>query len=287
MAVNLYNYYRDSFGSFNYLDYLYSSSCPLWLKADALVYSADSPDVLASNGETVKKWKDSGYYNNFAYMGYAPYRPVYKEGQLNGLPIISFTKENSQHLAVQQPSSFDIYTPTVFLVGKWYSGSAFIGKGQPFDQGTKHRKFELLPYGGSNTIAWRAGTDAMGNNAAPVANGVTNWNIYAVRAYRNNLINYCVNGTFSNNTQTVNNSSFNTGTPNTSSSGVLGIGSMFASIGVEFSTVDVAEIIILNYITTDRILNGIMRYLSDKWGLPVTNPAPATLPSRGPAVSRV
>lgn len=285
-AENQYQYYRDQPGSFNHLDYLYSRGCPLWLKADARAYVNDSPQTLATDGQSVKKWSDSGIYDNFGYMLGESGRPIFKENVLNGLPIISFVKENSHGLAVQQPSNLDIYTPTVFLVGKWYSGSGFMCKGQPFDQGVKHRKMQILPYGTTNLVAWRCGTDAMGNNAAPVANGVTNWNIYAIRAYRNNLINYNVNGVVTNNTFPVNNSALNTGTPGTSSAGLLGIGCQFPTVNLEFSTVDIAEIIILNYIASERIFNGIIRYLADKWALANTTPAPATIPSRGAAVNR-
>lgn len=289
---NKIEYYRRNFGTFNIDDYTkYSKGCVLHIKADDGVYARDpsTPDNLAVDGETVLKWVSRAwqYPDDFMYQIYAPGRPTYHTNALNGLPIVSFVKENAQTMTMAvDKEKFDIYTPSIFLVGKWHSGSGFCGKGSN-EQGPDgqsggntiiHRKLEVWAQAGSGgQIGYFAGSDGVGIAAAPCV-PITDWHITSIVGYRNNLTNINVDGVDNYKTSVINASHFNNGS--------FGIGSAFSSIGAEPTTCDIAELIILNYAAPDWLKQHIINYLSLKWGIAVTNTVPAEIPTRGAYVER-
>lgn len=281
-------FYRQNFGTFNINYYLQNNSgCSLWLKADSLITVngsfADSPN----DGDSVKGWYSAaGYHQDFAWQQYAPYRPIYRANALNGLPVISFTKENSQSIITQQNANYNIFTPSIFLVGKWYSGgynSGFFGKGSNSgginSTDVRHRKM-CISIIDSGNVFWSSGNDDMHDtqraNALSVA--TTNWNIYSIIAQRNNLMNVNVNGVDNFSIIPVNNSTFN---PDN-----FGLGCSFPLAGAEFATCDIAELIVFNFSAPDFLKQHIINYLSLKWGIAVTNTVPAEIPTRGAYVER-
>lgn len=269
---------RGLVGTPSHTDMLGKDGNTCWLKADVGVYSNDNPIVDAVDGATVKYWGCQSPINSFGYQLTLANRPIFKTNQINGLPCISCTMTSNQYLYIpdNQSLAFNVYNQTIFVVGKWYAGSGFIGKGsndadvkgQSGGNSITHRKMQIYPYGGQLVSYW-SGTDSNGANAGIIPSGRarTDWNVYSATTLRNNLIRHNINGLITNNTQTVNIDQFNTK--------VLGIGACFAYAGIELTTCDVAEICIFNYALPQWKHDIIMKYLLDKYNIP----AAVTIPT--------
>lgn len=272
---------RQPYSVFDLNNFLIKSpGVTLWLRADAHITSDGTFSDTPINGDPVQGWYNSNSaYSDFAYSLGAD-RPTYKTNQLNGLPIVSFNSAFSQYMATQEQQNYNIYTPSIFLVGKNYgSGGDFCGKGsnsvdpngQAGANSVIHRKLLILSESAGTLITYWRGTDSMGSCAAPAT--TSNWNIYSFISHYNTKTNLNVNGVDLYNYATINDSSFNT------NKFCLGCG---FDIGAEFGTVDIAEIIILNFSAPDWLKQLIIQYLSNKWGIFVTNTVPANLPNRSP-----
>ena len=274
---NKIQYYRRKPGAFSIDDYTkYSPGCVLHLKADAGV-TIDADGTPAGEGDMVRKWDSQALmYTDFAFQQTESLRPIYHTNSLNSLPMVSFTKETYQRMVMQSRAKFDIYTPSIFLVGRMNSGSGFCGKGGNYPDTLMHRKLQIGTTGDGALVVYKAGTDAMSGCTAYAT--TTDWNIYSVISHRNNLTNLNVNGVDNWQTAVIDNSSFNT------ANFVLGCG--FDLTTVEGGSCDIAEIIILNYSAPDFVKQQIINYLSVKWGISVTNTVPAEIPTRGAYVER-
>lgn len=92
----------------------------LWLKADAITGLAD--------GASVATWADSSGSGNDATQSTAGYRPIYKTGIVNGLPVVRLDGADDW---LSTPSIGSIATWTVFVVAKntTMSGAFFLATG--------------------------------------------------------------------------------------------------------------------------------------------------------------
>lgn len=92
----------------------------LWLKADAITGLAD--------GASVATWADSSGSGNDATQSTAGYRPIYKTGIVNGLPVVRLDGADDW---LSTPSIGSIATWTVFVVAKntTMSGAYFLAAG--------------------------------------------------------------------------------------------------------------------------------------------------------------
>lgn len=243
----------------------------LWLKADASIY-VDNGFNPPTNGQTVQQWNDLSGLENHASQGDATKRPTYNASGLNGLPTVSFNG-TTDFLQCLNPANFNINQPTLFVVGRWNSiEGAFCGKADYNQSGNNFRKLQLWAHSSSD-IRWYAGTNAM--STAETAATTTNWNIYGVLAQLNNLTVINVNGVDATKTGTIDNTTLN------SAAFVVGAGGPSNSnLGADFVQADIAKVILFNRILTDWQKRGVIDYLANKWGITVTNIAPASLPTR-------
>lgn len=281
MAVQNYiNQIRPRTGMFSVYDVLGKVGNTLWLRADAGVYS-DAYITPASDGTPVRAWQDFGFYGDHANQTTVSKQPIYHELGLNGLPIVSFSAGSRHSMPINNQANFNTMCQSIFVVGKWYGGSGFLGKGSN-DKGPDgqsggntviHRKMQLFPYADNLCVYWN-GTD--GNSATagviPAPNDRYDWNIYHVISIRNNLTYFNINGHEVWNNSPYNVSYFNTRT--------LALASGFYDYDAEYSTCDIAEVIILNYAIAKRTTDGLMNYLSTKWNIPLVKTNSTTLPSR-------
>lgn len=257
---------RPHFGAF---DINKVAGKALWISADDETFTDVSGSIVALDGEKIFRWNDKSGLDNHMFMTVESKRPTFNTNDLNGLPTVSFVKEDSQYMIANNPSNFNIDTPSVFLVGRWNSGDSFCGKGDGNLSDGRHRKLQIRGFSGGTNFSWWTGTDAQSGCSANAT--MTNWNIFSIRAKWNTKTILNVNGVDTIQTYQVNNTALN--------EVAFTIGSAF-SHGAEFGSVDIAELIILNRVATDRETSGIIDYLSAKWGISVTNTAPVSIPER-------
>lgn len=297
-------YFRRQFGAFDIDNYLMDNAgCAIWLKADAHVGNEATAFENIHDGEKVVGWYNSAhYYADFGYaLGYN--RPTWHANLLNGKPAISFdqTIESpgnnfyGQALITQAEENYNIYNPSIFLVGRMSSNGSFCGKGsrnnsqrgldnQFGGNRIEHRKLVMRSYG-PQWMAWYNGSDGSGSVAVNSVNGVTldrsAWHIYSFISHQNNINNLNVDGYDFYSKSIIDNGTFNEGR--------FCIGTSFeVAIRAEGANCDIAEIILLNFAAPDWVKNNIISYLANKYTLPI-NPGivlPADIPARQIATGR-
>lgn len=233
----------------------------LWLEADRGVFTDQNMTIAAVNNDKIRRWKDGGLYGGSAIQNTDAYRPTYKTGQTpGGAPAISFVKESLQGLVTINQWDYNVFNPTVFVVGKYYSGNGFMGKGNNSADQELHRKMNISPYS-STLCAYWDGSDGQGSNAGVIPSPRTrlDWNIYGVKPLQNNLALHNINGSKTWNRSTIRPSKFN--------SNNLGIGVDFPDYWQEFVTADIYAVIVFNYSLPDVMFDAMMQYLSTKTGI--------------------
>lgn len=290
---NKTQYYRRKSGEFNIDDYTENSSgCVLHLKADTGV-TIDASGTPAGEGDAIRKWQSQTSNGEFAFQNLLSARPIYHTNALNGLPMVSFTKENFHSMYTQRVTDFNIYTPSIFCVSRWNSGtgsnSAFIfGKGGNSAQdqhahtgGNNHGWYKLcFNIYDSTNIRWCQGANGNGtsNNGERLeVPTLADWNIFSFIVKHNALTVINVNG--------VDNSYTNVNDNHTHNDKPFMLGQGFLS-GWGWTSCDIAELIVLNYSVPDWLKRQIINYLSNKWGISVTNTVPDDLPARTAYVQR-
>lgn len=291
---NKIGFYRRQFRPFDITDYLVDNKgCTIWLKADDHVNHIGN-DGGISDGQTVQGWFNSSRaYLDFAWSdGYQ--QPTWHENMLNGKPAITFDQtivspgnnRYGQCLVTQAKENYNIYTPSLFLVGRSRSNGSFCGKGNDNSRGidnqfggmsVDHRKLQLLSYA-PNYMAWYNGSDNMGSCAVIVDR--SQWHIYSIISYQNNYTNLNIDGVDYFQKSIIDNGSFNTG------SFCIGTGFTVA-VANEGMNCDIAELILLNFTAPNWVKTNIIKYLSDKYALPVTgNVVPAEVSPRQQVTNR-
>jgi hypothetical protein len=101
-------------------------SLDVWFRADAACYS-DYSQTPCEDGDGVQVWYDQAVDKtsqsgaNYVIQGVAENQPKYKTNIINGLPVVRFSRTNSQYLATTESSVVgdfdDISTFTAFVVG--------------------------------------------------------------------------------------------------------------------------------------------------------------------------
>lgn len=219
--------------------------CLLWLKADAI--------TSLNDGDPIPSWTDSSG-NGYNAAGSGGTSPAYRTNVLNGLPVVRFSGSNGFQLgtAGTAETAFRIPRYTVFFVAIQVSGTTIIAKNTTGTGAGGRRKLQVS-VGGS--LGLSAGFDGQNISQAMTT---TNWNIGGVIAKANNNHDFIVNGTLTNNTTTVDDSTMN----NTQ----LEVGQAFGN-GSERLTGDIAEIIIYNRDLSTSDWHGVHNYLSLKYAL--------------------
>lgn len=258
---------------FSVFDILGHEGNTMWLEADNGVLKEvplNGDPTLAGNNDSVHYWKDKSLYGASAYSDVPSRRPIYKANQLNGLPIISFTKENQQGLTTVNQWDYNIYNQTILVIGKWYSGNGFCGKGangpdrvnQTGANSAIHRKLNPTPYS-TNLLGYQTGKD--GTSCAGVIISPrtrADWNIYAVKQIRNNLTYFNINGSEQYSPdQSINISWYNQDN--------FGIGVAYPSIWQEFTTCDIYAVLIFSYALPNKWIRALQTHFSTKTGIPL------------------
>lgn len=216
-----------------------------WFKADAL---------SLNDGDAISSWTDSSGNGNTATQATGSAQPTFKNGIFNGKPVARF--DGGDGLTVANESNFDIETPSVFIVATRSSGTGRImSKSTTSFSDGRRRKLEFL-FTSATNFRVASGADATTLDTTVISTSVPA--IYTFRSSSDTVHNINYNGTSTDSTTTLSESSSNFNNAS------LLIGSAFGA-GTEGLTGDIAEIIIFNrYLSIDEAL-GVQNYLSNKY----------------------
>lgn len=215
-----------------------------WLKADTLALT---------DGDAVASWTDDSGNSNTPTQATAANKPTFIDNALNGKAVIRF--DGNDGLVMPTEGNFDLATPTIFLVARRTSGSAAMGKSTTGSSGADRRKMFIGI--GSSSIAYTSGNDSAGINVTATT---ANWNMFGVATVSNSQHSMYLNGTQTNSTVTLSDS--------TTNNAAFIIGSNF-SVGTEPFNGDIAEIIIYNRPLAGSEVVGLQNYLTATYNLNV------------------
>jgi hypothetical protein len=218
-----------------------------WLKADA---------ISASDGDAVASWVDSSGNSNTPVQATAANKPTYTTNVLNGLPVVRF--DGNDGLTMPTAGNFDLATPTIFVVAKRNAGTSGSIMGKSTTGFTDGRRRKMAVATSSGGIAYAAGSDSQ---SIAITATPGNWNMFGVVATSNTSHSIYLNGTKTDFTTTLADSTLNAAN--------MIIGSNFA-VGTEPFNGDIAEIIIFNRALSSTQVVGIENYLANKYNLPVS-----------------
>jgi hypothetical protein len=235
----------------------------LWLKADALALS---------DGAAVSVWDDSSVSNNDATQGSAANQPAFQANEINGLPVVRFTRTFTDgslddFLATTYtslPSGLTyvaVTRGTILAVGKGYTGNAalnIIGDStgnvwNGFGQTSGRAEFNAY----ENTVGWESnlGTTTLNDGIARSMIASFSPSDNTPRVFVNGLLEASGSTTYAGSFMGFNSISrgYVSGTPPFQGDGFDG---------------DIAEILVYNtaLASTDRQL--VHEYLVSKYALP-------------------
>lgn len=218
-----------------------------WLKADAL---------SLADGDAVASWTDSSANSNTPTQGTAANRPTYIANGINGLPVVRF--DGNDGLVMPTEGNFDLATATIFVIFKRNSGTggSLMGKSTTGSSNAQRRKLQIALT--SSGISYNSGADgqSIGVTATP-----NNWNMYGVATVSDSSHSIYLNGTQTNSTVALGDSTLNNAN--------MIIGSNFAA-GTEGVNADIPEIIIYDRPLAGREIIGLQNYLISRYPIPVS-----------------
>jgi hypothetical protein len=222
-----------------------------WYKADVGVYK-DAGTTLAANNETVQQWNDQSGNNYHLSQGTGVFRPTYKTGTLNSLPILDFNGVNFI-LTSSQPVSLGGTVLSVFFVRKITAtvlNGRVIGISTPgsSDIGTDTAILEYTPGTSITTpTSYNAGNKSNGTITTSTWNEIgTIWDGVTNTMYINNSAQTGV-----------------ANTPTFASSVDLEV----FSNGGNIPTGQIAEIVICKAALSSTERDNLSTYFMNKWGV--------------------
>lgn len=237
----------------------------LWLKADSL---------SLNDGDTITTWSDSSG-NGYDASGSGATPPAYTANVLNGKPVVRFSGSNGFQLSSGASANFSIGAYTIIAVAKRTSGTTVISKNTTSTGGAGRRKIQMTL--GSSSMGLNSGGDG---TAISTTATTSSFGLFAIVARGDSDHDLVANGTLTNSTTTLGDSTFNTA--------LVEIGQAFSN-GAERLTGDIAEIIMYSRaISSDQVI-AIENYLYAKYNLGVNAVMDAALGGypRSAAASRV
>lgn len=227
------------------------SGLRLWLSADRITGLAD--------GDPVTTWSDLSGQGNHATQSTTAAKPLYKVGIAGGRPVVRFDGVDD-YLTVANEATFDMATPTIFVVGTASAGTGtFLGKVTFAGAvGDADRRKLNVRRASSTTFSLQSGADA-----AFKASGTLSWtgfNVMSVVGRGAADYTLAVNGTAADaTTPTLDFSTFN------NASLIVGA----STSGAEFLTGDIAEIVVYNRALSATERKAVERYLGARYGVAI------------------
>lgn len=228
------------------------SGLRLWLSADRISGLAD--------GDPVSSWSDLSGQGNHATQSTTAAKPLYKTNIANGRPVVRFDGVDD-FLTVANAASFDLATPTIFVVGTSSAGTrAFVGKvtfaGLTTD--ANRRKLQVTR-AGATTFAFRSGADAALKTSSTLS--WTGFNVLSVVGRGAADYTLAVNGTAADSSSpTLDFTTYNTAAVALGSSAGL----------ADFLIGDIAELIVYNRALSATERKAVERYLGARYGVAVS-----------------
>jgi hypothetical protein len=240
----------------------------LWLRGD-VAYTSISPDVQATNGQTVRRWPDlSGNARDFG-QGTGGMKPLFAANAVNGQPGL-FGDGFDDVVAAESGLGLlrNIDAATLFVVAKGSSGTVSSTQGEIFIStgGSSTSTRALLGRSGSNIYrasGRRTDADPASSNDA----GSTDTSAYihaGVFSYGTAILTQYLNGSLIG----TNNPFLTAG--NTSDTDSVGIGAFGTSIGTSVYPGWIAEVLLWPRALSSEERANVTAYLGRRYNIAVS-----------------
>lgn len=216
--------------------------CNLWLDASQITGLTD--------GDAISTWSDESGESNDATQSTSTYQPTYQTNELNGKPVVRF---DTDFMIVANESTFDLATPTIFLV---CTPRTVIAKNDSSTYNSSHRKMEIKVH--ADEFLYGSGGDGV---AVTVTQAISGFNTISTTTISNTNHRLTINGEIFDFTDTLYDTSFN--------NKPVTIGRSFSNVSTEYRNGDIAEIIIYDSALSDTDREKVETYLSGKYAITI------------------